>query len=141
MQATDIGHNGRPSLAYKRTWVNLDGCPTFPHSTRWIAKKIWLVYLSEDYPYCPNKTQMAYSEYELAEATSTARTDASYFRGLDWANNDGKRGRLVTPWQEHCPKCWEGLSEVTRKLRGLQYLEEENRSWSRVLEKLLLKIV
>ncbi|CAM9340283.1 unnamed protein product [Ectocarpus fasciculatus] len=55
--------------------------------------------------------KMAYSEHELAEATSTVRSDASYFRGLDWANTDGKRGRLVTPWQEHCPKCWEGLSE------------------------------
>ncbi|CAM9384105.1 unnamed protein product [Ectocarpus sp. 6 AP-2014] len=55
--------------------------------------------------------KMAYSEYELAEATSTARSGASFFRGLDWANTDGRRGRLVTPWQEHCPKCWEGLSE------------------------------
>lgn len=68
---------------------------------------------------------MAYSEYELAEATSTARSGASFFRGLDWANTDGSRGRLVTPWQEHCPKCWEGLSEVTGKPRGLKYWRRE----------------
>lgn len=65
-----------------------------------------------------NRSQMKYSEDELAEAARAVREDALFFRGLDWENASSKWGHVTTPWREHYPNCWNDLYKVTNHIQA-----------------------